>query len=53
MAIAGVSHVDTDIPARICKFKLANTGLDLVAKLTELAETNSHMADWSMVDPAK
>ena len=47
--IEGVSDIETNIGTHICKFKLSNTELDLVAKLGELAKTNSHIAGWSVV----
>ncbi len=46
--IDGVSDIETDIPSRICTFKLANNDLDIEAKLDELGESNTHIAGWSM-----
>ena len=48
--VKGVSDIQTDIPARICKFKLANSELDIKAKLAELSKTNSHIRGWKIVE---
>jgi hypothetical protein len=48
--IVGISRIETDISARICKFHLSNADFDLAAKLSELAKTNSHLAGWSMIE---
>ena len=48
--VKGVSDIQTDIPGRVCKFKLANSDLDIKAKLAELSKTNSHIRGWKMVE---
>ncbi|HEV3022041.1 MAG TPA: hypothetical protein VGX76_06225 [Pirellulales bacterium] len=48
--VAGITDIQTDIGARLCKFKLKDEELDLSAKLSELAKTNSHMSGWSLVE---
>ncbi|HVC92897.1 MAG TPA: hypothetical protein VND64_04355 [Pirellulales bacterium] len=48
--VAGITDIETDIGARLCKFKLKDENLDLAGKLSELAETNSHMSGWSLVE---
>lgn len=49
-AVEGVSKIETDIKTQICKFELNNKQLDLKAKLTELAKTNEHIADFEVVE---
>ena len=45
----GVSEIDTDVPSRICKFKLDGDG-DVQAAVEKLASTNKHMDGWSIVE---
>jgi hypothetical protein len=48
--VTGITDIETDIGARLCKFKLKDENFDLASKLTELAENNSHMTGWSLVE---
>jgi hypothetical protein len=48
--VAGITDIETDIGARLCKFKLKDANLDVTGKLSELAATNSHMTGWSLVE---
>jgi hypothetical protein len=51
--IEGVSDIETNVAARICKFKLSNEDFDLVAKLDEFSKTNSHIAGYTIVEGVK
>ena len=46
--VAGVSNIKTDTATTSCEFALVGD-LDIEAKLTELAETNEHIAGFSIV----
>ena len=45
--IEGLSHIQTDIRKSICKFRLADSDLDLTGTLDGFAKKNSHLRGWS------
>jgi hypothetical protein len=48
--VDGISDIQTDISNNLCTFKLKDKDLDIKAKLTEFAKTNTHIAGWSIVE---
>jgi hypothetical protein len=40
--------IKTDIPNRLCSFKLSQPSIDYQSKLAELAKTNSHLAEYEI-----
>ncbi len=47
--VDGISDIKTDIPNRLCTFRLAGKGEDIQDELTKLAQTNDHMAGFEVV----
>ena len=48
--IPGISDIQTDINTNIATFRLANSDVDLRAKLDEFAQDNEHVRGWSFID---
>ena len=46
--IDGVTDIQTDPAKRICSFRVTNPDVDYKAKLAELAQTNTHLADYTI-----
>jgi hypothetical protein len=46
--IDGVVDIQTDTTKQVCSFKLTNPDVDYKAKLAEFAETNSHLAGYTI-----
>ena len=46
--IDGLTDIETDVPNRVCSFKLTKPGVDYQAELAELAKTNSHLAGYEI-----
>jgi len=47
--VEGIYEIKADSSSLTCEFK-AVKDLDVKAKLTELAKTNEHLADWSITN---
>lgn len=47
--VPGVSNIQTDTNTNTCDFAFVPGEVDIEAKLTELAETNDHIAGFSIV----
>jgi len=47
--VAGVSNIKTDTKTTSCEFAFVPGEVDIEAKLAELAETNEHIAGFSIV----
>ena len=47
--VDGIYEIKADFSSQTCEFKAAKD-LDVKAKLTELAKTNEHLEDWSIVN---
>jgi len=46
--IQGVANITTDIPGRICTFEISDPSVDFKAELKKYAETNTHLADYTI-----
>ena len=46
--IPGVTDIETDIDARRCTFKVTDPNVDYEAELAKYAETNTHLADYTI-----
>ncbi|WP_145420647.1 hypothetical protein [Planctomycetes bacterium K23_9] len=46
--IKGVSDIKTDISGRNCTFKVSDPDVDYKGKLKEFAETNTHLAGYTI-----
>ncbi len=47
--VAGVSNIKTDTSKTSCEFAFVPGEVDIEAKLSELSETNEHIAGFSIV----
>jgi hypothetical protein len=47
--VDGIVDIETNTGDRTCSFKVTNPDLDYEAKLSELAETNEHLAEFEMM----
>jgi copper chaperone CopZ len=48
--VEGISVIDTDVPTRMCSISVTDKNLDVKAKLDELAESNSHMKGYEVIE---
>jgi copper chaperone CopZ len=48
--VTGIENIKTDFTTHVCKFIVTDEALDWQAKLAELAQENSHLEDWSVVE---
>jgi hypothetical protein len=48
MQIAGVRDIKTDISGRMCSFKVSDSNVDYTTELAKFAETNSHLAEYTI-----
>ncbi|GAB5401922.1 MAG: hypothetical protein Aurels2KO_01530 [Aureliella sp.] len=46
--IPSVSDIETDPGALVCSFKISDPDVDYEAELAKYAETNSHLADYTI-----
>jgi hypothetical protein len=46
--ISGVTDIETDTNARTCTFKVTDPNVDYEAELAKYAETNTHLADYTI-----
>lgn len=46
--IDGVVDIETDVPGRLCSFKLTKPDVDYKSKLEEFAKTNSKLANYEV-----
>jgi len=46
--VEGITDLKTDVPSRLCSFKVTDENLDIKAKLKELAKNNSHIKGYSI-----
>ncbi len=47
--IDAIADVELDTTGRTCSFRVTEPGFDFKAKLTELAETNEHLAGFEIL----
>jgi hypothetical protein len=50
--IEGVTDIETDSSNRVCSFKVPKSNTDYAAQLAKFAETNSHLAGYTIKQPA-
>ena len=46
--IDGVVDIQTNVPNRICSFKVAKPDVDYKSQLAEFAESNKHLAGYEI-----
>ncbi|MCA9249042.1 MAG: hypothetical protein KDA42_18095 [Planctomycetales bacterium] len=46
--IDGVEDISTDVPNRLCTFKLTKPEVDYQSQLAEFAKTNDHLAGYEI-----
>ena len=46
--IDGVIDIETDVPGRVCTFKVTKPNVDYKSQLEKYAKTNSKLADYEI-----
>ncbi len=48
--VDGITVTETDVPTRMCSITVTDKNLDVKAKLAELAESNSHLKGYEVIE---
>ncbi len=51
--VEGITDITTDIPSRICTFRMKSGSLDLKTILDEFSKTNDHIAGYTIESQAE